>query len=135
MAISFESALGIHEQAVYVRSQRAEVLANNIANADTPNFKARDMDFKAILQGKESQMQMGQLELAKTKSGHSEGLVNPDFAAEMMYRIPSQPSIDGNTVDVQTEMARYTENALDYQASFQFLDKKFKGLKSAIKGE
>ncbi|WP_458576142.1 flagellar basal body rod protein FlgB [Aliamphritea spongicola] len=111
------------------------MLANNIANADTPNFKARDMDFRAILQGKESQMQAGQLELAQTKSGHSEGLVNPDFAAEMMYRIPSQPSIDGNTVDVQTEMARYTENALDYQASFQFLDRKFKGLKGAIKGE
>lgn len=133
MAISFDAALGIHEQAVFVRTKRAEILANNIANADTPNYKARDMDFKAILQGRDDVA--GQLELAKTNQGHSDGLVNPDFAAELMYRIPTQPSIDGNTVDAQAEMARYTENALSYQASFSFLDKKFKGLKGAISGE
>ena len=73
--------------------------------------------------------------MTRTSEGHSSGLVSADFAAEMMYRIPNQPSIDGNTVDVQEEMARYTENAVDYQASFQFLNKKFKGLSNAIRGE
>ncbi|MBN0986796.1 flagellar basal body rod protein FlgB [Amphritea pacifica] len=133
MAISFDKALGIHEQAVGLRIQRAEILANNIANGDTPNYKARDIDFKSILQG----VQEGQqpLPMARTHAGHNQGLIDSDFAAELMYRIPSQPSIDGNTVDVQEEMARYSKNAVDYQASFQFLNKKFKGLSNAIRGE
>jgi len=132
MAISFESALGIHEQAVNVRIQRAELLANNIANSDTPNYKARDLDFKSILQGVQSEQS---LKMAVTDDSHQSSIVNPDFAAEMMYRNPHQPNVDGNTVNMQEEMARYTENAVAYQASFSFLDSKFKGLKSAIKGE
>ncbi len=133
MAISFDNALGIHEQAVNVRIQRAEILANNIANSDTPNYKARDIDFKSILQG----VQDGQkpLKMMQTDAGHNSGLISSDFVAELMYRNPTQPSVDGNTVDVQAEMARYTKNAVDYQASFEFLNKKFKGLTNAIKGE
>ena len=133
MAISFDNALGIHEQAVGLRIKRAEILANNIANSDTPNYKARDIDFQSILAG----VQDGQKPLAmrQTSEGHSDGIVNPDFAAELMYRNPTQPSVDGNTVDLHEEMARYSENAIDYQASFHFLNKKFKGLSSAIKGE
>jgi flagellar basal-body rod protein FlgB len=133
MAISFDKALGIHEQAVNVRVQRAEILANNIANGDTPNYKARDIDFQSILQGVQDGQQP--LKMARTDTGHSSGLVSPDFTAELMYRIPTQPSVDGNTVDVQEEMARYSKNAVDYQASFEFLNKKFKGLSNAIRGE
>lgn len=133
MAISFDNALGIHEKAVGLRIQRAEILANNIANSDTPNYKARDIDFKAVLQGVEAGQQP--LQMARTSAGHNAGLSSSDFAAELMYRVPSQPSIDGNTVDVQEEMARYTKNAVDYQASFQFLNKKFKGLSNAIRGD
>ncbi|MBU2964850.1 flagellar basal body rod protein FlgB [Amphritea sp. 2_MG-2023] len=133
MAISFDNALGIHEQAVGLRIQRAEILANNIANSDTPNYKARDIDFESVLKG----VQEGQqpLQMSRTSENHNAGLINSDFASELMYRMPTQPSVDGNTVDIQAEMARYTENAIDYQASFQFLDNKFKGLTSAIKGE
>jgi len=133
MAISFDNALGIHEKAVGLRIQRAEILANNIANSDTPNYKARDIDFKAVLQGAEAGQQP--LQMARTRTGHNTGLISSDFAAELMYRVPGQPSIDGNTVDVQEEMARYTKNAVDYQASFQFLNKKFKGLSNAIRGD
>ncbi|MDO6564525.1 flagellar basal body rod protein FlgB [Amphritea sp. 1_MG-2023] len=133
MAISFDKALGIHEQAVNVRVKRAEILANNIANSDTPNYQARDIDFESVLQGVQGGQQP--LTMSRTSEGHSSGLINADFASELMYRIPSQPSVDGNTVDVQAEMARYTENAIDYQASFQFLNNKFTGLSSAIKGE
>nr|WP_320136783.1 flagellar basal body rod protein FlgB [uncultured Amphritea sp.] len=133
MAISFDNALGIHEQAVGLRIQRAEILANNIANSDTPNYKARDIDFESVLKG----VQEGQqpLQMSRTSENHNAGLISSDFASELMYRMPTQPSVDGNTVDIQAEMARYTENAIDYQASFQFLNNKFKGLTSAIKGE
>lgn len=133
MAISFDKALGIHEQAVGLRIQRAEILANNIANSDTPNYKARDIDFKSVLQGAQSGQKS--LKMTHTDDAHNSGLINSDFSAQMMYRVPNQPSIDGNTVNMQEEMARYTENAVDYQASFQFLSKKFKGLSNAIKGE
>ncbi len=133
MAISFDKALGIHDDALALRSRRAEVLANNIANADTPHFQARDIDFKSILAGE--QANQASLKLVATNEMHHASVVDPDFAAELMYRVPTQPSVDGNTVDVQEEMARYTENALGYQASFDFLNRKFKGLTAAIKGE
>lgn len=134
MAISFDKALGIHQQAVAVREKRAEVLANNIANADTPNYKARDMDFKEILAGTQPLIQTP-LKMSMTHDSHYADVINPDFAADLMYRTPMQPSVDDNTVEVQEEMARYTENALDYQASFDFLNRKFKGLSKALKGE
>ncbi|MBY4675918.1 flagellar basal body rod protein FlgB [Marinobacterium arenosum] len=133
MAITFDKALGIHDDAMLLRARRAEVLSNNIANADTPNYKARDLDFKAVLEG---QMQLEKpLEMSRTDNAHQYGIADPDYAAELMFRIPHQASVDGNTVEVQEEMARYTKNAMDYQASFNFLDRKFKGLSSAIKGE
>ncbi|MBE9396358.1 flagellar basal body rod protein FlgB [Pontibacterium sp. N1Y112] len=132
MAISFDKALGIHDDAMLLRSQRAEVIANNIANADTPNYQARDIDFKSVLSGISSDPK---LQVAKTDGGHASGFLNPDMAADLMYRIPSQASVDGNTVEVQEEMASYTENALAFQSSFTFVDKKFKGLMAAIKGE
>ncbi|WP_372742746.1 flagellar basal body rod protein FlgB [Neptunomonas sp.] len=139
MAISFDKALGIHDDAVALRSKRAEVIANNIANADTPNFQARDIDFKSVLQGvqglKGTQQNQALLKMANTHAAHNDSVIHPDFAAELMFRTPMQPAVDGNTVDVQEEMARYTENALGYQASFDFLNRKFKGLTSAIKGE
>lgn len=132
MAISFDKALGIHDDAMLLRSRRAEVIANNIANADTPNYQARDIDFKSVLSGVSSEPK---LQVAKTDGGHASGFLNPDMAADLMYRIPSQASVDGNTVEVQEEMASYTENALAFQSSFTFVDKKFKGLMTAIKGE
>lgn len=131
MAISFESALGIHDDALFHRARRAEVLSNNIANSDTPNFKARDIEFSQVLDG----VMEPQIRQKMTSSGHQTGLLEPDMAADMMFRVPHQASVDGNTVEVQQEMARYTKNAMDYQTSFELLSRKFKGLKSAIKGE
>jgi len=136
MAINFDSALGVHADALLLRGKRAEVLANNIANADTPNYKARDFDFAAVL---DKQMgyanEMSSVKVATTQAGHMSGFVDPDMAADLMFTRPIQPSIDGNTVEVQEEMAKYTDNALRYQASFRFLNDKFTGLKNAIKGE
>lgn len=133
MAINFNSALGIHDDALALRGRRAEVLANNIANADTPNFKARDIDFAAVLAGEIDNSY--ELSLDRTSVGHQDAFLSPDTAADLMFRTATQPSVDGNTVELQEEMARYTDNALRYQASFEFLNSKFKGLTSAIKGE
>lgn len=133
MAISFNSALGIHADALTLRARRAEVLANNIANADTPNYKARDIDFAAVLDGQMTQR--SSLHLNRTQNTHLSGLVDPDFAADLMFRVPHQPAVDGNTVEVQEEMARYTDNALRYQASFEFLNSKISGIRKALKGE
>jgi flagellar basal-body rod protein FlgB len=133
MAINFEKALGIHEQALRVRGERAQVLANNLANADTPGFKARDIDFKGILQG-QSQLSLGSTSMKTTSSGHMAGQT---LASDntMMYRTPTQPSIDGNTVEEQVEHAQFMENGLAFQASFTFLNSKFTGLMTAIKGQ
>lgn len=133
MAISFDNALGIHPQALELRVQRAELMANNLANADTPGFKARDIDFKTALA--EQSAQLGDtLNMAATSSGHFSN--HTDMGkAEVLYRNPLQPSLDGNTVDTQQELAEFTKNVLDYQTSFQFLNGKFKSLSKAIKGE
>ena len=133
MTISMTNALGNHEQGLLMRSRRAEILSNNLANADTPNFKAKDIDFKAAMQAASNGQSAGQIRLDKTHQAHLQ-LPGLD-AADIKYRIPSQPSIDGNTVDSQVEIAEFSKNAVEFQASFQFLNAKFKGLTSAIRGE
>lgn len=134
MSLSFDRALGLHEQALHFRADRAAVLANNIANADTPNYQARDLDFASVL---EAQQTGGDrpFQAARTHARHLdvEGFI--DQAAGLRYRLPNQPSVDGNTVEVQAEQARYTQNAIDFQASFTFLNSKFKGLMTALRGD
>ena len=135
MSISFDKALGIHEKALGFRAQRAEVLANNIANADTPNYKARDLDFASVLAAQSDKNQNGAFALNKTNTRHIEaqGLSSGDES--LLYRTPMQPSIDQNTVDAQLEQSNYAENAVNFQASFTLLNSKFKGLMSALRGE
>jgi flagellar basal-body rod protein FlgB len=133
MAIGFAQALGIHEQAMNLRSDRAALLANNLVNVDTPNFKARDLDFRSVLQNSmQNTTASGGLEL--TNSRHMR-LDNDGEGEGLMYRIPLQPSLDGNTVDEQLELAEFTKNGIDFQASLTFLSSKFSGLSKAIKGE
>ncbi len=131
MPISFDSALGIHQQAVAVRAQRTEMLASNIANADTPGYKAKDIDFRAALQNAQTQS-VGTLK--RTHANHIQSNMNA-ASSETLYRVPNQPSLDGNTVDEQLEKSAFAENAMRYQASITFLDRKFKGMLAAIKGE
>jgi len=135
MSISFSKALGIHESALNFRAQRAEVLANNIANADTPNYRARDLDFAAVLAAQNEQQGSKQFGLNRTDSQHiaADGIQLADPG--LRYRIPLHPSIDQNTVDMQQEQANYAENAVQFQASFTFLNSKFKGLIGALRGE
>lgn len=133
MAISFEQALGIHERAMTMRSDRAALLANNLANVDTPNFKARDLDFRSLLQ-QSMQNQTATEGLQLTDSRHMK--LDDDGVSEgLLYRTPLQSSLDGNTVDEQLELAEFTKNSIDFQASLTFLSGKFSGLTKAIKGE
>jgi flagellar basal-body rod protein FlgB len=128
-----DRAFSIHDDALILRSQRAGILASNIANADTPNYKARDMDFPAMLQRMQQQQQPG-LSLARTNERHI-AAGDPELEGEIRYRNPLAPSLDGNTVDMPMEQARFAENALRYQTSLTFLNGKIRSLKLAIKGQ
>lgn len=132
MAISFDKALGIHQQALEARVKRAEVLANNLANADTPGFKARDVDFRAMME--QAMASSSGFAMEKTDEAHMDASAG-DGEGELLYRNPYQPSVDGNTVDAQQEQTRFMRNAMEYQASFQFLNSKFTGLSKALTGE
>lgn len=130
MAINFDNALGIYPQTLTLREKRAEVLAANLANADTPGYKARDMDFQSAL---DKSMPV-QPDLERTQEGHISAN-DRLLGATMMYRNPHQPSLDGNTVEMHIEHAKYSENALQYQASLTFINGRFSGLMTAIRGE
>jgi flagellar basal-body rod protein FlgB len=131
MSLSFDKALGVHADALRVRSRRLELLASNMANADTPNYKARDIDFRAALSQASGQGGVG---LARTHATHLP-VQGGGVGGEPLYRVPNQPSLDGNTVDPQLEQAAFSENAVQYQASLDFLNARFRGLRTALKGE
>ncbi len=132
MAIGFDKALGVHQHTLGIRAKRAEILSGNIANADTPNFKAKDVDFAKAMRSAVSK-QRG-VSLGGTHEKHFS--IQSSIQTETGYRIPNQPDTgDGNTVDMQTEQAAYMENALEYQMSLGFLESKFNGMKKAIRGE
>ncbi|WP_456374398.1 flagellar basal body rod protein FlgB [Thiolapillus sp.] len=131
MPLSFDSALGIHVKALEVRGKRTELLASNIANADTPGYKARDIDFRAVLSNARNQTGF---HLRSTNERHI-AAGNDSVSSSLLCRVPLHPSLDGNTVDGQMEKAEFSENALRYQASLTFMDRKFKGLIGALKGE
>lgn len=135
MSISFDRALGIHQQALGFRAQRAEVLANNIANADTPHYKARDLEFATVLAEQSAKTQRGPVNLNRTDSRHiaADGIQVGE--ADLAYRTPFHPSIDQNTVDLQVEQSNYAENSVQFQASFTLLNSKFKGLVTALRGD
>jgi flagellar basal-body rod protein FlgB len=124
-----ESILGVHEAALLHRAKRMEVLAANLANTDTPNFLARDLDFASLLDER--------FAVARTlKSTDPKHIGGGTFAAreKLMYRVPHQPAQDGNTVEADLELARYAENAVSYQASLLFATGKITTLRTALTG-
>ena len=133
MPINLDSYLGNLSNALQLRAKRAETLASNLANADTPGYKARDFDFQAALGMAQGQ----QLNMNTSRKGHiaSASVVGAGAGPDMQYRTPDAPSLDGNTVDVQKEKGAFAENAVMYQTTMTFLDGRIKGLKEAIRGE
>ena len=131
MAISFDKAFGVHQYTLSVRAKRAEVLSSNIANADTPGFKARDINFSQALQDAQSQQGFG---LSTTSEKHF--ALQMDAPGSTHYRNPLQPDTgDGNTVDVLQERSEFLRNSLEYQASLEFMNGKISGLLKALKGD
>ncbi len=132
MAISFDRALGVHPQALQMRGQRAEVLAGNIANVDTPGFKAKELDFSQVLR-----QQKDAVQLSQTNSRHLSvtGEAGSQPEAKVLELDATQPSADGNTVDLGQEQAKWARNRMNYDTSFTFLNMKFKGLARAITGQ
>jgi flagellar basal-body rod protein FlgB len=129
-----DRAFSIHDDALALRSRRTSILATNIANSDTPNYKARDMDFSAVLKQAAQAGQNKSVTIAKTHDRHLSA--NPAASEDgLMYRNPLQASLDGNTVDMHAEQARFSENAFQYQTSFTLLSSKIRGLLFAIKGQ
>lgn len=126
-----DKAFGISPAALMLRSQRSGVLAANIANADTPNYQARDYDFSATLR---DAMQGTTSGLAATDEGHI-SLVDKSEVGTTMYRLPTKTKQNGNTVEEEIEQAAFSENAVQYQTSLQFLNGTIRGLRLAIKGE
>jgi len=123
-------ALSQHEQALRFRALRNQVLSSNIANADTPNYKARDLDFGSALKNARQET----ISLAKTSELHQQAWATTPDGARTMYRVPSQPTLDGNTVAMDVEQAAFAENALQYRASLTFLDGKIRTLRYALRG-
>lgn len=122
-------ALDIHEQAIRTRSARLELLSTNIANADTPHFKARDIDFRAVM----NKVQVDSLNVADR--AHFDVAQSGAEKSGIQYRIPYNTSQDGNTVEMPVEQAQYGKAAVDFRASLMFLENRVAGIKRALRGE
>lgn len=134
MVNKLDDALRFQQTALSLREARQELLASNIANADTPNYKARDIDFAGALQNALSGTSV-KLSVAQTSPSHLEGSTGGSImGAPVMYRRPIQPSADGNTVDMDVERAQFADNALRYEASVKFISDDIKELMQAIQG-
>lgn len=123
-------ALQLHEQALRFRAMRNEVLSSNIANADTPGYKARDFSFSDAL----SSARNHSLGLKQTSDLHQQTWSTSLADNRLMYRVPTQPTLDGNTVETDVEQAAFAENALQYRASLAFLDGQIRSIRYALKG-
>jgi flagellar basal-body rod protein FlgB len=127
----FDNIFGIHEQALLLHGQRLGVLATNLANADTPNYKARDIDFSEVL----AHTADGPLPMQVTQAAHITLSDGSAPAGELKYRNPYQASLDGNTVEMPVEQAAFSENNVRYQASLTFINLKIAQMQLAIAGQ
>lgn len=130
MALNLDSYLGIHPKALMLREQRTSQLAHNLANINTPNYKAQDIDFNDVL-GEAMSFSAQQMQV--DSPNHLQG--QSGFTGQLKYRTPSQASLDGNTVDKDLETTEFARNAVSYQASLTFLDNKIKTMMTAWRGE
>lgn len=137
MISKIDNYFAFNATAMNLRATRQEVIASNIANADTPNYKARDFDFgstlrKAMYGDPDQNMTVG---LQRTDSRHLPGITVNGLEAQLLYRNDVQPSIDGNTVDMNIEMSNFTDNAVRYQASLSFMQQRIAGMRAALQSQ
>lgn len=139
MTNAIDRTFNLHQTALSVRGYRSQVLASNIANADTPGYQARDVDFKAALAKAAGARSQEPVSLLRTSARHIEagaarGAADVSPAGPLVYRTVTQASIDNNTVDVNVERAQFADNAMRFEASLTFINSRIKGLLSAIQG-
>jgi flagellar basal-body rod protein FlgB len=121
------------QQSLGLRAQRQEVLSSNIANADTPNYKARDFDFKtAMANAMEGTKRLPDTALTLTAARHIPAKAVSQGPTELLYRLPYQPSMDGNTVDMDIERVQFADNTLHYQSTMQMLSGRIRTMMAAI---
>jgi flagellar basal-body rod protein FlgB len=135
-----DSALGFHQDALRLRAKRQELIAANIANADTPNYKARDIDFKAAMQQATQQAAGSSLSTIKTSDKHMNGAATANTTStggpgEPLFRPVMQGSVDGNTVDMDVERNAFADNAIRYEASLLMMNGQIKKMLTAIQGQ
>ena len=134
VASKIDNALSFQQQALGLRAYRQQVLAGNIANADTPNYKARDFDFASALKEAVAGRGEGSLPVARTDSAHLAG-TGESGPVRLMYRTPVQSSADGNTVEMDVERAQFSENAVRYEAGLTFITHQLKMLTAAMQSQ
>ena len=130
MTVTTDSVFGLNAPALALWQRRSEVIASNLANADTPGYQARDLDFRSALQ--QASGESDQLQLSTPTAGQIQP--NSSDAEQLKYRTPMQPSMDGNTVDTQVEQAAFAANTVHYQASLSFINGSIQTLRLAING-
>lgn len=130
-----DSLLQTKRLALGIRSARQEMLASNIANADTPHYKARDIDFKLALEGATAGRLPGALDVARTSSRHLSGEGAGQWGDALKYRAEFQSAVDGNTVNMDVERAAFAENAFHIEALLTFIQGNFRTLSTAIQGQ
>ena len=136
MPLSIDSYLGVQQDALKVQSKRMEVLAKNLANVDTPNYKAQDIDFKtALAQAGSPGSSLSLTTTSANQIGNNATTGDVENSAALKYRVPLAPSLDGNTVDAQMEQAAFADNTVRYQATLTFLTGSLKDLMTAITGQ
>jgi flagellar basal-body rod protein FlgB len=136
MALNLDTYLGVHADALKLQSKRMEVIADNLANSDTPGYKARDIDFRtALANAGGAGGASTSVKLATTNPAHLGTDPTSEANASLKYRVPLAPSLDGNTVDAQQEQAAFADNTVRYQATLTFLSSRFKSLMTAITGQ
>lgn len=134
MKTLFDRQIQFHQTALNLQAHRQQLIASNIANADTPNYKARDVDFRAALQGA-LKASSAAVPLATTQPGHIAGGGAPTLESLTGYRRELQSAVDGNTVNMDVERAAFAENALRYEASVTFINGMLRSLNTAITGQ
>lgn len=136
MANGVIGSIDFQAQALQLQAERGRVLASNIANADTPNYKARDFDFQqALALATQAGGSTGRPSATRTNPGHLAGTGAPAGSPPLLYRAPLQSSVDGNTVDLDTERANFAENSVRYEATLRFLNGQIKQMMTAINGQ
>ncbi|MET0186400.1 MAG: flagellar basal body rod protein FlgB [Achromobacter sp.] len=125
--------LSFFQNSLELRATRQEVLSSNIANADTPNFKARDFDFKTAMQNAMGdQKRLSETHLTLTSARHIPASAVTSGPVDLLYRTPHQATLDGNTVEMDNERVQFADNTLKYQSSLQFVSGKIRTMLSAI---